>query len=338
MGYIQRRLMQYYSDILPSELMGSASEDLKENKKNSYEVSVIIVTYNPVWEKLIATLKSIIIQRNILLQVVISDDGSRENYFRELKDYFDKISFQNYIMISNSENQGTVINVLRGVQAATGKYVKTISPGDCLTDENVLSSWVEELVIKNIDWSFSDAIYYKIEKGNIDIVQEKAYPANIRPYVRNKTEKCRWNYCVLDDIALGAAIMVKKQVIEKYLRRIVGKVRYAEDNIWRLMMFDGLIGSYFPHPAVYYELGSGISTCGNDLWGKRLEEDWNAATEEMVSGVWKNDVFQMKANCALKKLKSKNRLHHIFVNGKIGMYLLKKFAWRKTKMDVISDM
>lgn len=71
------------------------------------------------------------------------------------------------------------------------------------------------------------------------------------------------------NIVLGAAIIAQKQVMLKYLQRIVGKVKYAEDNIWRLMMFDGIVGCYFPYPAVLYETGTGVSTLGSNVW-KRI--------------------------------------------------------------------
>lgn len=321
----------------PYKFIGGVREDKEKNQENDYEVSVVVLTYNPVWEKLVATLKSIITQKNVSVQLVLSDDGSVENYFQKTREYLDNNGFYNYVMIANEKNEGTVVNTLHGVEAATGEFIKTISPGDCLTNDYVLVSWIKAMIADNVRWSFSDAIYYKSENENFSIVQDKAHPADICPYVRGKNEKCRWNYVVLDDIALGAAIMAKKQVMVKYLSRIVGKVKYAEDNIWRLMMFDGVVGGYYPYPAVFYETGSGVSTSGSDVWKKRLEEDWNEATKEMLSKGVKNDIFQKDALHALKNLKSPNRLKHVLVKGKIGMHLYRKLFWRKTPLELGLD-
>ena len=48
-------------------------------------VSVIVLTYNPDREKLFATLNSIIIQENIDIEIIVSDDGSMHTYFSDIK-------------------------------------------------------------------------------------------------------------------------------------------------------------------------------------------------------------------------------------------------------------
>ena len=306
-------------------------------KKNHYKVSVLVLTYNPIWEKLVATLKSIITQKNVSIQLVISDDGSKENYFEKMEEYLRKNEFDNYIMIANIQNEGTVLNMLHGLEVTTGEFIKTISPGDCLTDDYVLFTWIEDMVKKNVKWSFSDAIYYESKEDKFYIVQKNAHPANVRPYVKGKKEECRWNYVVFGDIALGAAIIAQRQIVVEYLRRIVGKVKYAEDNIWRLMMFDGINGGYYPYPAILYEVGAGVSTCGNEIWSKRLKQDWNETTKEMISTYKRNDKFQRDAVYAIKKLNSKNKLIRFLIKGKIRMILYTRFFRRKTPLKQSAD-
>lgn len=46
-----------------------------------YEVSVVVASYNPQIEKLLFTIKSIVNQKNVDIQIVITDDGSFENIF-----------------------------------------------------------------------------------------------------------------------------------------------------------------------------------------------------------------------------------------------------------------
>ncbi len=333
----QEGIKSYYSDLCSSDLEGLRGTGKGKKSEVIYEVSVVMLTYNPSWEKMKATLNSIIIQKNISVQLVISDDGSKENFFQKVKDYLDHCGFLNYLVISNTKNEGTVINTLRGVEATTSKYIKIISPGDCLIDDNILYSWIKYMNVKDVEWSFSDAIYYKLDGDIPCIVQGKAHPTDVRPYIKGKKKTCRWNYVVCDDIALGAAIMAKRQVMITYLKRIVGKVKYAEDNIGRLMMFDGVIGIYFPYPAIYYESGTGISNLNSDVWKIRLRSDWDATTNEMVSEFRKNDGFQRDALRAMNTLKSGNKLSRVLVKGKIGMYLYRKFFWRKTKINNNTD-
>lgn len=79
-----------------------------------------------------------------------------------------------------------------------------------------------------------------------------------------------------------------------YLEIIKDCVVYAEDNIFRLMVFDGLVGYYYEKETTYYEYGSGVSTSKSDVWTERLIKDWNATNDLMHRRVRNNDLFQMK--------------------------------------------
>ena len=48
------------------------------------DVSVVIVTYNSKWESIRMTILSILKQKNISMQIVIADDGSRKIYDDEI--------------------------------------------------------------------------------------------------------------------------------------------------------------------------------------------------------------------------------------------------------------
>ena len=50
-----------------------------------YEITVIVCTYNPDLQKLISTLKSVVLQKGVKIQVIVTDDGSSNNYFNEVK-------------------------------------------------------------------------------------------------------------------------------------------------------------------------------------------------------------------------------------------------------------
>ena len=51
-------------------------------------VAVVICTYNPTWEKLKQTLNSCIIQQGLKVQIIVTDDGSNNNYFDKTVMYF----------------------------------------------------------------------------------------------------------------------------------------------------------------------------------------------------------------------------------------------------------
>ena len=43
---------------------------------DNVEVSVVVVTYNSIWDKLRQTLESILTQDDIRMQIIVADDGS----------------------------------------------------------------------------------------------------------------------------------------------------------------------------------------------------------------------------------------------------------------------
>ena len=117
-----------------------------------YSVSVIIATYNSDLKKIKTTLKSVINQKKIKLQIIVCDDGSEDNHFAEIESYFNKNNFNNYELVANKENRGTVINVLSGCEYAEGDYIKSLAPGDGLIYEYVLYEWISSMENDNKQW------------------------------------------------------------------------------------------------------------------------------------------------------------------------------------------
>lgn len=129
------------------------------------KISVLVLTYNPSKQKLIATLKSIIKQENVDIQVIVSDDGSKENYFEEAKEFLEKNNFTDYKFVNCEKNQGTVKNAIRAVGVSNGEYVKLISPGDMFTSNNVLRNWLNHLIqSKYKDGAF---FYIPVQSGKM---------------------------------------------------------------------------------------------------------------------------------------------------------------------------
>lgn len=114
-----------------------------------------------------------------------------------------------------------------------------------------------------------------------------------------------------------------------YVSRIVNQIVYAEDNIWRMMMFDGIVGGYFPCNAVLYEYGTGISTGGNNIWTKRIKKDWDKANELMIQNK-KLDNFQKAVVNAWKVNEENNKIKKTFIRGKLKHYIVSKLHTRKT--------
>lgn len=241
-------------------------------------ISALIVTYNPDYIKLIMTIRSFILQNKIILQIVIADDGSQRDYFPEIKEYFNKIHFYNYKLIKNTNNIGTVKNIISGLKVCEGEYIKLLSPGDYLFDSNVLEKWLKYMQDKDLVMCGSDYVCYKSDQdGNIKNIIQKIHPQ----LWHLKDKYLKYNYILNNDIFLGAAVMCKTSVFLKYIHMIYDSVVYAEDNSYRIMVYcDEKIG-YFPMPGIIYEIGTGVSTSKKSKWIKLLLADWNA-TDEII--------------------------------------------------------
>ena len=106
-------------------------------------VTVIVITYNSA-KYVIDTLESIKRQNYDNIQLVISDDCSKDETFKICSDWI-KInnSFSGGATIcSTNINKGISGNYNNGLRFANGKYVKYIAGDDMLTDD-CLSAFVE---------------------------------------------------------------------------------------------------------------------------------------------------------------------------------------------------
>lgn len=287
------------------------------------EVSILVLTYNSKLDKLIDTVKSVIDQKGVSLEIVISDDGSKVKHFNELKDFFAKSHFINYKIIENEINRGTVYNYYSGLKMCNGNYVKSISPGDKLIGKNTLKNWITFLKTKHVKWSFSDVVCYRVMNNVETPISVEAHPQNIQVYKNGTDCNKRWQYLVLKDIGVGASMISERNLQITYLQEMLGKITYAEDHMWRLMMFDGIVGAYYPEYTVLYEYGEGVSTSQSIVWNERLRKDWQNA-DSIISERKLVNPFQIKIRKAMRIVDGKSKLRKLFIKGFAYNKLIKK--------------
>jgi len=260
-----------------------------------YEVTALVVSYRPEYEKLMMTIRSFILQKNISLQIVVADDGSPEDMFPELKSYFSEIGFEDYALVKNIKNQGTVKNVLSGLIRCEGEYVKILSPGDYMASGATLRNLVDYMVREKITICGSDYFCYRYNRdGKLVPLKEKLTPCISGISGR----KLRMNYLLNEDRFLGAATLCENKVLLEYMSMLDNEVKYAEDNCYRIMAYCGEAIGFYGKETVVYEVGTGVSTNNKDGWKPLWYKDWTAAN---------NIMLRMKNNDA--KLKKAFELH-----------------------------
>ena len=214
-----------------------------------YDITVIVGTYNPQWEKLKATLCSIVDQKNINSQIVVSDDGSLEPLHVEIKDFFKRIGFCNYKLVDEAGRAG----------------------------EAKLSEELTKIQVDFVDAdiTFGDAVFYNMKNGKLNIVRHRHNPRNMSIYRTSSSYRdLIINYVCLEDGISGATKIVRKKVLAYYMKFLLNNVIYVEDFFIRLAVLDERKILYYPSKVIWYEYGDGgISTSGNSKWNKLMLKD-----------------------------------------------------------------
>lgn len=245
-----------------------------------YECSVVVVQYNPSWKKIERTLNSIICQKSCDFEIIIADDGSACTYFNDIQQYFEEKAFANFRFVGNKVNQGTVKNVISGLEVATGKYVRTIAPGDMLYCDETLSHIVKFMDKYGVKEVFGKIACFEEQEDELKIFS-KAIPVKLKPYLDNNKKGILKNLVYFGDNISGASYAWDREYQLKFLRKIAGKVTYLEDCINAFTIYDNNDIYFMDEYVTWYEYGTGISTSASEKWVLRLAKDWFAFFEEL---------------------------------------------------------
>ena len=242
------------------------------------EISVICLTYNSDINKTLATLNSVVSQLGCNFEVIVADDGSQDNNFGNIENYFAFKGFTNYKLKANEYNSGIISNFLSAIKLAEGKYIKYISPGDYLYDEFTLKKCIDFMKKYNAEYAFGKALYYREVNNSLEILGKydpvftDLYDSSKVNYDYNTVLKFNLLY---QDYLLGASVIADRMLFEKYLGEIVGKINYIEDNtIIPLLTLDKKRVYFFAEYILWYECDSGISTNINRGFQKKINLDF----------------------------------------------------------------
>lgn len=248
-----------------------------------YQVTAIILTYNPDLCKLKRTIYSFLKQKDIRLQIILSDDGSKQNYYTEAEKLLKQNGFTDYRLLSSEKNAGTVENIYKALPYAEGEYIKLLSPGDYLYQDDTMKRWYDKAKEDNARLSFGDAIHYFEDDCGLHYAKKITHPMYMDIYRHNPSiDQVRYHYLAIPDITTGATILCQTDLMKQYMALVIGKVIYAEDHIYRIMHLDGIAQSYCGFPVIWYETNIGVSSGKSKKWAKLLNDDLLSANEIMI--------------------------------------------------------
>ena len=129
---------------------------------NTPLVSVVLITYNSA-KFVIESLESVKAQTWKNIELVVSDDGSTDHSVQLCSDWLEvnKSHFFATKLITVPQNTGIPSNNNRGLRAATGDWIKTLSGDDNL---------MENFIVDNLEyaWQFPEASFITSDVREID--------------------------------------------------------------------------------------------------------------------------------------------------------------------------
>lgn len=294
--------------------------------------SILLVTYQPQIEKVLFTLNSVLEQSFNDYEIVISDDGSKENFFKEIEAYFYKKNFKKYVLLPHEENVGTVKNLIRGLEKCSGKYVRDFGPGDAFYSMDTLERVYNFLEDNQYESCFGLMRgYSRKENGELDFYTFP-HPFDIEAYQTGKNARVKKNLVLYRDNASGAVTCYKKDFYLEYLKKIEGTVRYVEDIFQILAAVEGHQMQYFDDYIVWYEMKSGVSTQKNSKFQEALNQDVESFFE-MLYEKYPNDPDVKRQHSLLSFYKIKNvylrNFCRFFKNPDMLSYLIRHYIQKR---------
>ena len=239
-------------------------------------------------------------------EIIVADDGSEETNEEWLKKYFEKESFRDYKLVLNTENHGTVKNILSGLSEAGGKYIKLIGAGDMLFGTDILMDIYEFMESRELKMCFGLLQGFSRKNGRFR-KNYFSYPRDIETYRKKNKKAIARNVIYYSDHISGAAMFFEKETLQNYLDQIKDYVKYEEDLLQVLAVLNDEYFELYDHTCVYYEVGSGVSD-KNSPYIKMLNEDVERFYEYVYSAYADNKYVKKR-----KKLEWSKKTDNIYL-------------------------
>lgn len=241
---------------------------------NNIKFTVLLLTYNSSLEKLKITLSTILQQKTYFeYEIIVADDGSKDNLFIQLEEYFKVNHFFNYKLVGNRQNAGTVKNILSGLEVTEGTYVKLLSAGDGFYADDTMQKVYDFMEDEKVDFCFGLVRGYKKTGEESVKVVNFCHPFDICAYKKKDKDRIKRNLILYSDNVCGASICYRTKEATRYMDKIKSIVCYEEDIFQVLASVEEKTLCLFDDNMIWYEVGDGISTSGSSKFQALLRED-----------------------------------------------------------------
>ncbi len=236
------------------------------------DFSVIVLCYNCEEKALTHTIDSIICQEEVDFEIILADDASSNDCLSFGEKLLKDRDFTKFKVLSHPINVGTVQNIYDAMEMVEGKYVKCIGAGDLLFNKTILKDVKEFMDSQECAMSYGRMQAYRYNQEAVEYL-DYCVPSDICAHIKGNKKRVKKNIIENHGWIPGASMFYDAAKFKEYLKELTGVVRYCEDLLQvNLLMKDEML-SYLPFAAMYYEVGSGISTNKESGSYKRIKKD-----------------------------------------------------------------
>lgn len=302
------------------------------------QVSIIIVLYNSDMIKAERTIKSAVSQKNIDFEIIVSDDGSKDNPKENIKAIFKKYNFTNYKININPQNLGTVKNILSALKLSRGKYVYCISPGDMIYDDNTINYFFQFAEKNNACVCFGNYYDYRIVNENSEILGRVTSSARTPFYCEKKSFTMYKLLIMFGEGILGPAFFRERNYALKYIGQVSEVSKYVEDNTSVICsLADKVPIYYYDKKICWYECDTGISRLRNIEWDNRIFDDFRRTYELLITQYPKDAILRAAYKYIYSKENDGKMFYILLLLFSHPFACLKKILLKHEKAIIISE-
>lgn len=299
------------------------------------KVSIIIPSYNA--EKTISKcLDSIINQTYKNLEIIVINDGSKDNTFTEIKKYSD----DERVIAINQNNQGVSETRNAGIATATGEYILFVDSDDWL-EQKAIEELINTSKKNNVDVIRYNCFYE--DKNKITI--PSLYNLTNKRITKEEFGKYRiFEHFLLNSEPIKNFVMllfIKKSVFDSNIR-FKKELYMMEDVYFYLRLFGKIDDIYFLDLPLYHY-------CDNDSSATKSPDKY----EKNIFGILDtNEVIKehlLQNNIITNRIKELNGNHYRIIcyylyyiyrhfNKEILLNTIKKLRKKESFQDIIKNL
>ena len=215
-------------------------------------ISIVVVTYNS-QDYVLETLESIKKQTYSPIELIISDDFSKDNTVQICNDWLNnnKNHFTDSKLITTQNNSGIPANCNRGIATARGEWIKIIA-GDDLLLPDAIEKYIG-FAEQNSDCEIMHSkVIRMVHRGNqIDFISAEK---EVKTLNENMSAEEQFNLLKFSSMVKAPSVIIKRSVIQS-LNYFDESIKLCEDwPFWLKLTSSGKKFFFVDHELILYRI------------------------------------------------------------------------------------